>query len=123
MTGQVATDRDLAATGADQADEVRASDARAGLGDTEHKVRLARIDEQHSNVVAHCPPEVLWPDEALWAQLRAHDELYEEDLPDVAAQQHVAELNFALPMPGVARIRLSPALPPRPTVNNKEIQP
>ncbi|HEY8864543.1 MAG TPA: hypothetical protein VIO37_10285 [Candidatus Dormibacteraeota bacterium] len=29
MTRQVATDRDLAATGADQADEVRASDARA----------------------------------------------------------------------------------------------
>ena len=94
-----------------------------GLGDTEHKVRLARIDEQHSNVVAQCPPEVLWPDEALWAQLRAHDELYEERLPDIAAQQHVAELNFALPMPGVARIRLLPALPPRPTVDNKENQP
>jgi xylan 1,4-beta-xylosidase len=94
-----------------------------GLGDTEHKVRLARIDEQHSNVVAQCPPEVLRPDEALWAHLRAHDELYEERLPDIAAQQHVAELNFALPMPGVARIRLSPALPPRPTVNNKENQP
>jgi len=94
-----------------------------GLGDTEHKVRLARIDEQHSNVVAQCPPEVLWPDEALWAHLRAHDELYEERPPDIAAQQHVAELNFALPMPGVARIRLSPALPLRPTVNNKENQP
>jgi xylan 1,4-beta-xylosidase len=94
-----------------------------GLGDTEHKVRLARIDEQHSNVVAQCPPDVLWPDEALWAHLRAHDGLYEEHLPDIAAQQHVAELNFALPMPGVARIRLSPALPPRPTVNNKENQP
>ena len=94
-----------------------------GLGDTEHKVRLARIDEQHSNVVAQCPPDVQWPDDALWAQLRAHDELYEEGLPDVAAQQHVAELNFALPMPGVARIRLLPALPPRPTVDNKENQP
>lgn len=94
-----------------------------GLGDTEHEVRLARIDEQHSNVVAQCPPEVVWPDEALWAHLRAHDQLYEERLPDIAAQQHVAELNFALPMPGVARIRLSPALPPRPTVDNKENQP
>lgn len=94
-----------------------------GLGDTEHKVRLARIDEQHSNVVAHCPPDVLWPDEALWAHLRAHDELYEEDLPDIAARQRVAELSFALPMPGVARIRLVPALTPRPAVNNKENQP
>ena len=137
MTRQVATDRDLAATGAEQDDEVRASDARAdferriyrrstdttGLGDTEHKVRLALNDEQHSNVVAQCPPDVLWPDEALWAHLRAHDGLYEERLPDIAAQQHVAEVNFALPMPGVARIRLSLALPPRPTVDNKENQP
>ena len=91
-----------------------------GLGDTEHKVRLARIDKQHSNVVAECPPDVQWPDEALWAHLRAHDELYEESLPDIAAEQHVAELHFALPMPGVARIRLLPALPPRPAVHDKE---
>lgn len=90
-----------------------------GLGDTEHKVTLARIDEQHSNVVAQCPPDVLWPDEALWTHLRAHDGLYEERLPDIAAQQHVAEVNFALPMPGVARIRLSLALPPQPTVNKE----
>jgi hypothetical protein len=93
------------------------------MADDLDKVRLARIDKQHSNVVAQCPPDVQWPDEALWAHLGAHDELYEESLPDIPAEQHVAELNFALPMPGVARIRLLPALPPRPTADNKEKQP
>ena len=96
MKRQVATDRDLAATGADQADEVHASDTRA---DFERRIYRRSTDTTDA------------------------DRLYEERLLDIAAQQHVAEVNFALPMPGVARIRLSLALPPRPTVNNKENQP
>jgi xylan 1,4-beta-xylosidase len=91
-----------------------------GLGDSEHRVSLARIDQQHSNVVPLCPPEVQWPDEALWAHLRAHDELYEERLPDIAPGRHLAELNFAVPMPGVARIRLLPAQSHRPNRTDEE---
>ncbi|MEA2627930.1 MAG: xylan 1,4-beta-xylosidase [Chloroflexota bacterium] len=94
-----------------------------GLGEPEYRVTLARIDEQHSNVVALCPDEVTWPDEALWAQLRAHDELYEEHLPDIARDRFPADLNFVVPMPGVVRIRLIPAPSSRPTRTEKESQP
>lgn len=92
------------------------------LGEPAYRVTLARIDEQHSNVVALCPQEVTWPDEALWAQLRAHDELYQERLPDIARDRFPAELTFAVPMPGVVRIRLIPAPSSRPTRTEEESQ-
>src|SRR5262249_42906917 len=41
-----------------------------GLPAPVYDVRLARVDEHHSNIVAACPPEVAWPDEELWARLR-----------------------------------------------------
>jgi xylan 1,4-beta-xylosidase len=78
-----------------------------GLEGGSYHVRLARVDQKHSNVVAHCPADVEWPDEALWVQLRTRDELYEEDLPNITAKDGTARLDFALPLPGVARIRLS----------------
>ncbi len=76
-----------------------------------YRVELARVDEHHSNVVAHCPPDVAWPDEALWAHLRTKDELYTERLPDIqqdaeAADRGTARFVFSLPMPGIVRIRL-----------------
>ncbi len=77
-----------------------------GLGDAVHQAWLARVDEHHSNVVAACPPDVIWPDKALWAQLHARDELYEEQLPDFRPDGGAASLSFDLPMPGVARIRV-----------------
>jgi hypothetical protein len=49
---------------------------------------------------------VIWPDEVLWARLRAQDELYEERLPDVLPERGAAAFSFDLPMPGVARIRV-----------------
>jgi xylan 1,4-beta-xylosidase len=75
---------------------------------TRYRVELARVDEHHSNVVAHCPPDVAWPDEALWADLRAKDELYTERLPDLRpdAGEGTARFVFSLPMPGIVRIRL-----------------
>jgi xylan 1,4-beta-xylosidase len=79
-----------------------------GLGADNYHVELARVDEQHSNVAAHCPADVAWPDEARWAHLRAHDELYTERLPDVRPAAGPARFEFDLPMPGIARIRLSP---------------
>jgi xylan 1,4-beta-xylosidase len=78
-----------------------------GLGEHRREVRLARVDEQHSNVVAACPDDVIWPDDALWARLRASDELYEEQLADVVPEQGKASFSFDLPMPGIARIRLT----------------
>jgi xylan 1,4-beta-xylosidase len=73
-----------------------------------YHVRLARVDQHHSNIVASCPPEVEWPDEALWQTLNAEDYLHEESLDGVAAGQANAHFEIALPMPGVARIRLIP---------------
>lgn len=78
-----------------------------------YQVELARVDEHHSNVVAHCPPDVAWPDEALWAYLHAKDELYTERLPDLRPDESTslltggtARFEFSLPMPGIVRIRL-----------------
>lgn len=73
-----------------------------------YRVEMARVDRDHSNVAAHCPPDLTWPDEALWARLRAHDELYTERLPDIRPVDSTARFEFGLPMPGVARIRLIP---------------
>ena len=81
----------------------------SGLDGQLYQARLARVDERHSNIVSRCPAEVRWPDEALWARLRASDELHEEQLPDVTPQGGAASFSFHLPMPGIARIRLSAA--------------
>jgi xylan 1,4-beta-xylosidase len=79
----------------------------AGLAHRRYEARLARVDQHHSNVVAACPADVTWPDEALWERLRAADGLHEEQLPDVAPSGGAADFSFDLPMPGVARIRLT----------------
>jgi xylan 1,4-beta-xylosidase len=79
-----------------------------GLAPGGYRVSLARIDEDHSNVVALCPTDVEWPDDTVWARLRAHDQLSEAALPDIPAGGAPARFDFPLPMPGVARIRLSP---------------
>jgi hypothetical protein len=68
---------------------------------TEHRVRVARIDQDHSNIGSHCPVDVEWPDEALWAHLRQSDQLFEEELAGSPTS-----FEFALPMPGVVRVRL-----------------
>ncbi len=78
-----------------------------GLDAHSYQVQLARVDEHHSNVVAHCPADVTWPDEELWAHLRNHDGLDQERLPDALPADGTARLEFDLPMPGIARIRLS----------------
>lgn len=82
-----------------------------GLGPHGYRAKLARIDAAHSNVAALCPADVEWPDDALWARLRASDRLWERDLPDIPAGETAAHADFALPMPGVARIRLSTMAP------------
>lgn len=82
----------------------------SGLRGGTYEAALARVDQQHSNVVAHCPPDVTWPDEALWARLRDTDRLDTQQLPDLTlADGDDARFDFHLPMPGIARIRLSAA--------------
>jgi xylan 1,4-beta-xylosidase len=78
-----------------------------GLDAPGYEVRLARVDVEHSNILAGYPAAVEWPDAALWQQLQAADRLDEERLPDVAPTDGTAQFEFALPMPAVARIRLS----------------
>ena len=80
----------------------------AGLGTIGYEASLTRIDKHHSNIAAHCPAEVTWPDETLWAMLRAADRLHTERLPEVSPVRGRARFELDLPMPGVARIRLSP---------------
>jgi xylan 1,4-beta-xylosidase len=77
-----------------------------GLDDKPYQVKLARVDEWHSNIVPACPPDVDWPDDALWARLREQDHLHELPLPDVTPHNGIARFGLDLPMPGVARIRL-----------------
>jgi xylan 1,4-beta-xylosidase len=78
-----------------------------GLPATIRHATLARVDERHSNVLAHCPTDISWPDDALWARLRASDTLHEEPLPEVIPDDGTARFGFRLPMPGIARIRLT----------------
>jgi xylan 1,4-beta-xylosidase len=79
----------------------------SGLSEPSYAVNLARVDERHSNIAARCPDGVTWPDRALWERLRAQDELHEERLADVTPEGGTARFAVDLPMPGVARIRLS----------------
>ncbi|MEO8887999.1 MAG: xylan 1,4-beta-xylosidase [Jatrophihabitantaceae bacterium] len=78
-----------------------------GLEDRPYAVRIARVDAQHSNILASYPDGVDWPDSALWERLRAADHLDEQDQADVTPEARTARLDLSLPMPGVARIRLS----------------
>ncbi|HEY8828769.1 MAG TPA: hypothetical protein VIM17_13535 [Jatrophihabitantaceae bacterium] len=72
-----------------------------------YQATLARVDAQHSNILAGYPDGADWPDAELWGRLRAADHLDEQRLPDVTPSAGTAHFDFPLPMPGVARIRLS----------------
>ncbi len=78
-----------------------------GLGHARIRVTLSRVDVQHSNVLAGYPDGIDWPDAALWQQLRDVDHLHEQRLPDLEPVAGTGQLELDLPMPGVARIRLS----------------
>jgi xylan 1,4-beta-xylosidase len=80
-----------------------------GLAPGAYRATLARVDDCHSNIAAHWSNGDDWPDEDGWARLRAADRLWEEPLGDVEAADGRLEVTFALPMPGVARLRLASA--------------
>ena len=79
-----------------------------GLDAGTYQARLARVDQRHSNVVARCPPDVTWPDDgAVGASSAERRAGRRERLPDVIPDGGAAHFSFDLPMPGIARIRLS----------------
>jgi xylan 1,4-beta-xylosidase len=79
--------------------------------DVAYTVDLARIDEQHSSIASRFPADDDWPDPHELSRLRHYDELARDEMPLRPAGDDTAALDFRLPMPGVARIRLHPVLP------------
>lgn len=77
------------------------------LAEKSYVARLARVDAEHSNIIGALPAGVDWPDAETWSHLRASDVLYQERLPDVQPADGEATVTFFIPMPGVARLRLS----------------
>ncbi|HKE67566.1 MAG TPA: xylan 1,4-beta-xylosidase [Micromonosporaceae bacterium] len=76
--------------------------------DADYETTIARIDAEHSNIGALCPPGVGWPDDQLWSYLRANDILATAPVDRSESESSVA-FDFRVPMPGVARIRLRPS--------------
>ena len=84
----------------------------SGLRPGTYSVSLARVDEEHSNLVRRRQGESDWPSPEEWERLRSADRLDEEELPTVEAMETRApELTLRLPMPGVARVRFD-MMPP-----------
>jgi xylan 1,4-beta-xylosidase len=80
-----------------------------GLEAGSYDVSLARVDLQRSNVLQSWSGEGDWPTDEEWEQLRAADRLDEEDLGERAGEDGELSFRLELPMPGVARLRLTPA--------------
>jgi xylan 1,4-beta-xylosidase len=70
---------------------------------------LARVDLERSNVLQTWSGEGDWPTDDEWEQLRAADRLHEEDLGEREPEGGTLSFTLKLPMPGVARLRLTPA--------------
>lgn len=66
------------------------------------RATLTRVDESHSNIARHWHGERPWPTETELAELRERDRLDVEDLGEIDGS-----VTFALPMPGIARLRVS----------------
>ena len=79
----------------------------SNLPRSHYEVHVARVDQTHSNIVAALSPEIAWPDQETWSRLRARDVLHEERLADVEPQDGEATITLRIPMPGVARLRLT----------------
>jgi xylan 1,4-beta-xylosidase len=93
--------------------------AITGLPAERYAVELARVDAEHSNILA-VAPDVDWPDEAQWADLRAADRLHTERLDDLSPMSGTGSVGVSLPQPGVLRIRLRDG--GMPSANDEEKQ-
>lgn len=78
------------------------------LSASRYSIAIARVDELHSNIMAHLSDGIDWPDGLQWDELRRCDQLYNEDPQMIAAVEGRANLHLTLPHPGVARLRLRP---------------
>ena len=84
------------------------ADLRPGV----YNVSVARVDEEHSNLVRRWHGESDWPSPAEWEELRRADRLDEEEFSTVeVTEAGNADLNLRLPMPGVVRVRFD-MMPP-----------
>jgi xylan 1,4-beta-xylosidase len=79
-----------------------------GLADGAYAGTLARIDDGHSNLLRDWRREVAWPSADEWEELRGRDRLDEEELGTLEVSSGTFETTLELPMPGVARLGLSP---------------
>jgi xylan 1,4-beta-xylosidase len=87
--------------------------AVSGLPVGRYAVRIARVDNSHSSIAQHVDDDLIWPDEAGWARLRAANVLDEESLPHLAVEsdgERTSAISFDVPMPGVVRLRFTPLL-------------
>jgi xylan 1,4-beta-xylosidase len=86
------------------------------LSTSTYTAEMARVDQDHSNIVALLPNTTNWPDAEQMATLRARDLLHTEPLGVVTPVDGTWQIDFELPMPGIVRVRCRPATRP-PTVN------
>jgi xylan 1,4-beta-xylosidase len=80
-----------------------------GLEAEAYQLRVARVDRHRSNLAARWSGERDWPQATEWDALAAEDELHEEDGGTIHPTRASAQLEFELPMPGILRVRLTPA--------------
>jgi xylan 1,4-beta-xylosidase len=78
----------------------------------QYEIRHRRLDEHHSNLNRAWAAQARdrdWPDERGWQDLRDADRLEDlEPVSTVAADGGSVTLSFALPMPAVSLIELTP---------------
>jgi xylan 1,4-beta-xylosidase len=79
-----------------------------GLAGAPYLGWLARVDETHSNIASTVAVDG-WPTTEQWAQLHAADQLWEEHLGELMPTAGRLRVAIPLPMPGIARLRLTPA--------------
>jgi xylan 1,4-beta-xylosidase len=80
-----------------------------GLEADAYDVQVARVDNDHSNLVARWNGATPWPEDGEWATLAEEDRLHEEDLEVLHPDAGVGRLELDLPMPGVVRVQLTPS--------------
>lgn len=77
-----------------------------GLEAPTYGVRIARVDEEHSNIKT-ASSGADWPDEDEWARLREADQLYTDEVDDLVPTSGSGSVSVRLPQPGLVRIRLT----------------
>jgi xylan 1,4-beta-xylosidase len=79
-----------------------------GLDDAPYDVEVARVDNDHSSIRAHVADDLVWPDDAEWTRLRGLDGLHTDSLGSATVVAGSWSTEVTLPMPGIARVRLTP---------------